>query len=255
MLARPFKRPSRLDFVLPSQVDVTNGLIAWFTSYGARGVSDRIYDISGNNLIGTLGSAVKIAASPFGNCFITNGTSGATGTVICTASVSGIVPPITYTAWINPDPTSQAIYVFAQNGTAPPGLMLNAANTIGFTRNGTVLQSTTATIVPGTWSHIATTCDGLATSNIRIYINGITQKVATSVTTFTTSGTLQLGNPVSTTGRLIQMADMREYNRVLSPSEIFAVYMQGLMAAHVEPQILRSQAAAVRRGSMLLTGL
>lgn len=82
-----------------------------------------------------------------------------------------------------------------------------------------------ALLVLGSWSHLAVTFDG---TNMRVYVNGLSEATVASSGTLDTSGTESIGvGRIGTgqNGQACQFCDMRLYNAALSAADVMALAM------------------------------
>lgn len=196
-------------------------------------------DRSSYNRTPTVGSGATIAT----RCMDFDGTSN--GVVSYPSTGETANPPFTLLSWIRIDAYTgyRAIASkIAQSGTYNgwhwyygPGLSRGLA--LGHSNSGSVFrQAWTASgdLTASTWYHVAATLSALNATAL-LYVNGVAKSTSTSTggTVADMSGTdlLRLagkGGPDFTSYHDGALDDFRFHNRVLSASEIYEAYIQGL---------------------------
>jgi hypothetical protein len=156
------------------------------------------------------------------------------------------LPAITITAWIRPDTVGESgnpgRIVHKGTATSPTNgwqFVTQATGTIAFAvDHGTTDLNRVAannSITFGAWQHVAVTWTGSATAtNVKFYVNG----VETAYGTTTNGGAPRVSDAASSVfigndnsgARTFDGAldDVRIYNRVISTTELQAIYRAGL---------------------------
>lgn len=195
------------------------------TSYPGTGTT--WFDLTSNGNNGTLSTP-----SWNSNYFHFNGTSD----IVTTSGFYGFSVQ-TWAVWVNPDVLERGDFMQTYpSGTIPQGAMyIEMSNTSGNVeagvRNSSGLTSSvtsTATLIAGTWTHVAVTSDG---SNIKIYIgNAAPVSAAATVSNLgTNTQSLVLGYEPRNTRLWFdgKMSKVRVYNTALTQSEINVLVAEG----------------------------
>ncbi len=198
-------------------------------------------DNSGNTNTGTISGATWTTSGKIGFALNFDGVDD----VVNTGSGATLddLPATTISAWIKPDTLGEGSLgrIVQKGGGVAAGfrLLLQATNALSFAVDYTTTDLSRATangvFTLGAWSHVLVTWTGSATAtNVKIYVNGVeTAYGATqnAVGTRTSDAALSLyiGNESGGTRSFDGlMDDVRVYNRVLTASEITAVYRAGV---------------------------
>ncbi|MDP3070204.1 MAG: LamG-like jellyroll fold domain-containing protein, partial [Opitutaceae bacterium] len=196
-------------------------------------------DSSGNANTGTLVNGPTWVAGKIGNAVnfdavndLVNGGSGATLDNLPALTVSAWVKANSYVGRIvhkDIGTVSTVGWQFYQNGSGSMGFVAKHATT-----NINRISAANA-ISLGAWNHVMVTWTGSSTAtNAKIYVNGVETGYAT-----TTNGVGTRGNDATASAFIGNndtgvrtfdgaLDDVRIYNRVLTASEIQAVYRAGL---------------------------
>ncbi len=251
---------SVLSFIGSARADITSGLVLYLplnetsglTASDASGLGNNgtLINFSGDNSYWTNGwlngglqiggtttpvtNYVSIPDSPslnFNNTNAVNTTSN-----VFTLAVWAKVPTI--------QTAGGAILAKGTGGNEQYDIDINPATTaaryrIVLRNNANAAVTLSSTVAPNNaWTHVVVTVDArnTASQTIRMYINGISNNTATS----TVLGTLKAGsNPVAVGARQQAAAaynfaitnstvdEVRIYNRILSPSDVFELYQLG----------------------------
>lgn len=218
--------------------EITSGRQGHWKFYEGSGATAA--DNSGNANAGTISGATWKRAGIIDFALHFDGIDD----VVNTGSGSTLdnLPATTISAWIKPNTLGEgALGRIIQKGTGVATgfrFLLQANNALSFAVDYTTtdLSRTTANSVftLAVWTHVLVTWTGSATAtNIRIYINGVETRYGTTrngvgARTNDAALSLYIGNESGGTGTFDGlMDDVRVYNRVLSASEIKAVYQAG----------------------------
>ncbi|QDU22816.1 LamG-like jellyroll fold domain-containing protein [Urbifossiella limnaea] len=181
-----------------------------------------------NGVLGTTG----FAAGQFGQAFSFDGTLTSQVTVAPDAAFDFTTG--TVAGWINAPADSDNDAIFSMRtsvgttGTRWSIHVNEAADTIGIW-NGTSFQTRPATIVPGTWYHIAAV---MTTTSTQFYVNGTSiGTVAAGINTIAAGRPFVIGSPNDDPGFTHErfrglIDDVRVYNGAISAAEI-AILGQG----------------------------
>jgi hypothetical protein len=173
------------------------------------------------------GSAVSLNTSPtwnttgkFGNAMTFNGESQY-GNITTSASTN-----VSMSAWINVADAGAL-----ENVVGGSGIYQYASVRSGKLQvyNGTTWVSTATALAAGQWNHIAMTFSG-ATSDMRLYVNGVLEANATSSYTDGTAATIAKYYGSDTRYFNGTIDELRLYSRVLTADEIRAQYLRGVGA-------------------------
>lgn len=173
---------------------------------------------------GTLGAPGRIASGPDGAArsamqFDPTGNGVTTGSVLADTSKS-----FSLAAWVKLGDGSATRYAISQSAAVPafqleyskgPGVWKLTAPSA----DGSQLPGAVATSVPrlNTWTHLVGSYDSAA-HEMRIYVNGALETVATGITVRKADGSIQIGR--SWAGAI---AEVQVWNRVISAAEAFAL--------------------------------
>jgi hypothetical protein len=150
---------------------------------------------------------------------------------------------MTISAWIRPNTLGEgSLGRIVQKGAGVAAgfrFLLQANNALSFAVDYTTTDLARATasrvFTFGVWTHVLVTWTGSATAtNVRIYVNGVETRYGTTqngagTRTSDAASSLYIGNERYGTGTFDgSIDDVRVYNRVLSASEITAVYRAGV---------------------------
>jgi hypothetical protein len=189
-------------------------------------------DSSGSGLNGTIREAVRVPGK-FGGALSFDGVNDWVTVLDTTASPLDLTTGMTIEAWVNPAAMSgweTAVlkergvgllsYALYANDGAP--LAGGVAAPAGYVRAGGVDQPVrgTSPLPTGTWTHIATTYDGV---NQNFYVNGVLVATrAQSGPMAVGNGALRIGGNASFTGEFFEglIDEVRVYNRALTADEI-----------------------------------
>ena len=208
-------------------VDFDKSLVLWIrgddTNQSAGTLGAMFYDLSTYGMNGTaIGNATLNSGGRFGSAFQFNVTNGYVN--VNTAGLTGALPKNeTFSLWIKSDSTANR-GIFEDGNSlvdaSPQRLMQISTNKIRVLPcNAAYSGSTTTSITPGIWYHVAWVRNG--TSN-KIYING-TQEVDSAITATCALQGMHIG--VGFSGYFNGTIDeMMVFNRTLSSSEILALY-------------------------------
>ena len=196
-----------------AQVNLSNGLIAWYPFNGNAN------DSSGNGHNGMVNNATP-ANNRFGKsngAYYCNGDKKA-------ISVLGFnqynTNGITVSMWINTKKTTSAVQVIAG---AIGSIYLNVHKIGSYTAdfdndltNHTVANTSKCVVTSGKWVNITATCDGTTT---RLYSNGVLERSFPEEISFRGSD-LIIGNKAYEG----YIDDVRIYSRAISADEVAAIY-------------------------------
>ncbi len=200
-------------------------------------------DSSGNSNTGTLTGGPTWTAGKIGNGLNFDGVDDRVN--VGSGATLDNLPALTFSAWIKADTLGEGgkgRIIDKTTGSAPVnGWIFDVDGTnqlsfiVDYTTTDLKRSSATNAITTGAWYHVAVTWTGSATAtNIKFYVNGVetgygttTNGSGTRVNDGTASGSI--GND-STGARTFDgvLDDVRAYNRVLSTTEITAIYRAGL---------------------------
>ncbi len=200
-------------------------------------------DSSGNSNTGTLTGGPTWVAGKIGNGLNFDGVDDRVN--VGSGATLDNLPALTFSAWIKADTLGEGgkgRIIDKTTGSAPVnGWIFDVDGTnqlsfiVDYTTTDLKRSSATNAITTGAWYHVAVTWTGSATAtNIKFYVNGVetgygttTNGSGTRVNDGTASGSI--GND-STGARTFDgvLDDVRAYNRVLSTTEITAIYRAGL---------------------------
>jgi len=215
---------------------VTSGLTSMFDagfipSYPRTGTT--WYDLSGNNLNGTLTNG-PVYNSGNGGSIFTDGTNQRISFNISTAGSD--TGSYTFSSWFKNDNYSEVKQILnrGRDGNGSGWSLLLSISTAGIASAGVVTTvptevgfqaSGTSTLSLNTWYYITGVWDA-AGSSIKIYVNGTLEgTLTTSGTTLRTSTVAwQIGSITTTNFTSGYNAIMQVYNRVLSGAEILQNY-------------------------------
>lgn len=202
--------------------DNENGLVGWWTFDDGTGT-----DWSGNGRNGALSGSPSVVQGIIGSALGLNGSSQ-----YVTATIPGGAPAITtMMAWVKlTNYTNYNTFISSPGGAAGYQFRANQATGImELDRTATNLVGTSTSSVPlGRWVHVAVSYNDVSGAFV-FYINGVIDKSSTNVVTTIPSATIYIGSFAGTSQFFTgSIDDVRIYNRVLAPSEINAIYNQGL---------------------------
>jgi RHS repeat-associated protein len=168
--------------------------------------------------------------------------AGASGQQIATSGpVLDTTGSYSVSAWVNLSSTSGWQTIVGQDGSTNSGFNLQLDSTTGhwnFAHNNTDSQSTAITraesasaATAGTWTHLVGIYDN-SSGTLTLYVNGQSSGSATTTTTpWHATGPLTIGRGLwdGAPADLVngQVSDVQVYQRVLSASEISALYKGG----------------------------
>ena len=205
-----------------AQAPPSGGLVAAYSFDESGGLT--VADLSGHGNTGTISGATRTTAGKFGNALVFNGTN-AVVTVPNAASLQ-LTTGMTLEAWVYPTATPTSWRAIIDKNVDGYYLMASSDPNSRPAVGGTWTTGSQNTIAPAglavnTWTHLASTYDGVTT---RLYVNGV-QVASRAQTTplATTPGTLQIGGDSYPNEYFAGRIDeVRIYNRALSVSEIQA---------------------------------
>ena len=199
--------------IVNAQVNLSNGLIAWYPFSGNAG------DSSGNGHNGIVQDA-KLAKDRFGNANSAYFCDGNSKAITVLALGDYKAQGVSVSLWIKTRKKGAALQlVSGAIGT----LYINVhkigsfvADFDGDMSHLTGANSTDSVVANGTWTNLTATNDGTTT---RLYINGLLQKAYPE--SLSTGGSdLIIGNK----GYVSFVDDVRIYSRAISASEVSAIY-------------------------------
>lgn len=230
---------SRQQVLKTSPIDNENGLVGWWTldaagtQYGLSGRGEYATEIGSPIWVGGLirGGAQKVAGA------INSGTGYSTS---LTKADVPTTSDVTFMGWFNStgNGTNDEWIGITNNNVAAPNfhnvvLSKDTSNKFYFNNyDGSEHHAESNVAWINTTVHVA----GVRRSNVNyLYVNGIeqTSTAASGTPNIDASRTIQLGRLVF--GSNGTMDDCRVYNRALTPSEINAIYNQGLSAFPLSP--------------------
>jgi hypothetical protein len=139
----------------------------------------------------------------------------------------------TIMAWINVSAYTGTMLTWGtESGGQRNEFGLRSGNKVVFAVNGCA-YGTSSTPGVGAWYHAAIVFSGTHVSDVKIYINGDSKTVsiqagADRTVNTVSNGVMQIGTDIDRTDHYDgDMDDIRIYNRVLSATEIQAIYQQG----------------------------
>ncbi|HZJ64101.1 MAG TPA: LamG domain-containing protein [Kofleriaceae bacterium] len=190
------------------------------------GASQLVDDTGHGNAVaaagGVLGATGRIVPGADGisrSAMQFDGTSAGvtTGPVLADTSRS-----FSLAAWVKLTDGSVTRYVISQSGGVPAFMLEYSRDAAVWkltapSADGTQYPGPGATSVPrlNTWTHLVGTYDSAA-HEMRIYVNGTLESVATGITVRNATGTLQIGR--SWAGSI---SEVQVWNRVISAAEVF----------------------------------
>ena len=198
-------------------------------------------DNSGNVNTGTISGATWTTAGKIGSALRFDGVDDVVNTG--NGATLGNLPATTISAWIKPNTLGEGSRGrIVQKGAGVAAgfrFLLQANNALSFAvdygRTDLARATASRVFTFGVWTHVLVTWTGTATATgIRIYVNGVeTAYGATQngvgIRTPDALLSLYIGNERDGTGTFDgSIDDVRVYNRVLSESEITAVYRAGV---------------------------
>jgi hypothetical protein len=209
----------------PSPTSIpTNGLVAYYPFSGNAN------DGSGNGNHGTANGAT-LTTDRFGNTNSAYSFDGVDDYIDCGFSnIFQITDSITISAWVKHNTGSPGIWEdMVMKGNTAYGFQFYSTDGY-FTfhlRIGGVWKNLSSGIKPvaGTWYHIVGTYDGISQ---RVYVNGVSRnEVALSGQIETNNYPLTMGFKVAGDNSYLNGAidDVRIYNRALTESEVWALYV------------------------------
>lgn len=222
---------------IPVSADVTDGLVGWWKLNEGSGTS--AVDSSGQGNTGTLTNGPTWVSGKRAQAVSFDGSDDY---IQLPAQLIAIGNTFTFTAWIYFTGSLTTRYtVFGQENAASAfmfevGQGPGSAGTgrVGSLYSGQVdADSVSGVLLVNTWTHIAYTKNGTGATST-IYINGRSVGLATNIglTYSNSSGTKAIGRR-SAASQVFSgsIDDVRLYNRVLTETEIKAIYMAGTPAA------------------------
>jgi uncharacterized repeat protein (TIGR03803 family) len=201
-----------------------SGLLGWWP---ADGNANDVLNLDN----GTLENGATFAPGLKGEAFSFDGVSSF-------VELGGISPGSAWTieAWVNPSALPAGIHVIAggKNGCADwcidmvdGQFAVQSAPPSGLFGGCTQSTADSVPVTPGTWYHVAGTCDGTTAA---IYVNGILQNFA-PVSSFYTpvSGSTEIGGAACCPDEYFPglVDELAFYDRALAPAEIAALYNAG----------------------------
>jgi len=189
------------------------GLVAAYSFDEAEG--PRVGDASGNGNAGYIGNA-SWSEGRFGSALQFSGKDAMTIRASQPLDATG---EITLQAWINPSQpqTDWRDVITRENSNGAGAFSLPAASADGVPGEGWVVKEKFK-LVPGRWSHLATTFDGRVQ---RLYFNGKLVAVRPHASKKIESGALYIGGSPTWGNRFKGKIDeVRIYNRALTGEEI-----------------------------------
>jgi four helix bundle protein len=208
----------------------TSGLVGHWTFDGQYLNTTTSTDTSGQGNNGTLTGGPVPALGKLGQALSFDGVNDWVS--IPSSSVFG-PPQMTVSFWtknnVTPNPgTSDAMLVREPAGSwnSGWGFWYSTTSQIAFWMNSYNTTPATATIAPTQWNHVVGTWNG---TTIRLYVNGVEGTSGTYTGSQTgTTNPLTIGTGGTTSYNINgSMDDVRIYNRVLTATEINALYNLG----------------------------
>jgi hypothetical protein len=227
-------------FILPhtSEAALTDGLVGYWT-FDGYDLSDKVYDrVGGNNgyFTGGATSSAKVQGK-LGQALNFDGTDDSVR-MPNTSGVADNLTNMTVAAWVKMT-TNQDGEIISKdpNSTSGWGLSTNSSGRLSFytatngsNYHGRIVGAGTL-INDGLWHHVAVTLSGGGSGTITIYIDGVSQPLNAddlgTVTTYTSSANIWIGDVFFTRPFAGPIDDVRIYNRALSAAEVKQLYLKG----------------------------
>ncbi|MFA5061910.1 MAG: LamG domain-containing protein [Patescibacteria group bacterium] len=214
-------------------INLSNGLVGWWTMDGADTNATQALDKSGYNNTGTRTTVTPVVGE-IGQAMSFNGTSGYVNVPVSQGSVLDIATS-TYSVWIYPTVSGVGAQsglrgIITRDSGSMPMAWRYANDNIIFSFNDTIII-TVAGPALNKWTLATVTYDG---TNVRMYYNGVLVAGPTaSSPPAVSSDPLKIG--LDYTGQYSRyfsgkMDDVRIYSRALSVAEVKALYQMSLPA-------------------------
>src|SRR2546425_857338 len=210
----------------PPPADTSSGLgLSYKFDEGSGSLAT---DSSGNGNTGSLLGGTTWTAGQLGQALNFDGVSG--NVTASTTTALNLSPTLTFAAWINPSDVSGTTYrtLVVKGATGLRGYGVNLVNAnLNFIKVGIRTVTSAVVITTGTWQHVAITWNA-ATGEVKFYKNGALAQTVIDSSTLTA--------PLDTDNLLVglwlgggsyfagAMDELRIYNRVLSATDILALY-------------------------------
>src|SRR3989454_1279721 len=210
----------------PPPADTSSGLgLSYKFDEGSGSLAT---DSSGNGNTGSLLGGTTWTAGQLGQALNFDGVSG--NVTASTTTALNLSPTLTFAAWINPSDVSGTTYrtLVVKGATGLRGYGVNLVNAnLNFIKVGIRTVTSAVVITTGTWQHVAITWNA-ATGEVKFYKNGALAQTVIDSSTLTA--------PLDTDNLLVglwlgggsyfagAMDEIRVYNRVLSATDILALY-------------------------------
>jgi hypothetical protein len=227
-------------------VPLPSGAVAWWPAEGNTG------DAVGTNT-GALQGGATYATGQAGQAFSLNGKTAGISVLASPGLNVGLAEGMTIEGWINPQRlTNQFILewhkaspptfgVFLATGPAGGGVYADLVDTSGTAH---FLVTAPGILVSNQFQHVAVTYDKTSGAGI-LYVNGVVEAADFNMGAFTpqTSYPLYLGEqPGLTTANFAGLLDeFSIYNRALSGSEIYAIYLAHGSGKCAPPPLITQQ--------------
>src|SRR2546427_6277755 len=209
----------------PPPADISSGLGLYYRF--DEGSGSLANDSSGNGNTGSLLGGTTWTAGQLGQAVNFDGVSG--NLTDSTTTGLNLSATLTIAAWINPSDVSATYHTLVANGVA--GLRGYGANLINgrlnFIKVGSADVTSSVLLSAGTWQHAAITWNA-ATGEVKFYMNGtLAQTIINSSVQSAPLDTDKLLVSLWLNGGSYfagAMDELRIYNRVLSATDILALY-------------------------------
>lgn len=225
--------------------DTTTGLVGWWKMDDGSGTS--VADSSSNGYTGTLNGSptpVWAAAGKINGALQFDGSSGQSVNFGNPSFSFDVNTPFSISAWVYRTSDTTADYIFTR-GNGVPGYSLELDRPsgcdgcvvfrLGATTTHSAVYSTVSSVTTGVWHHIVASYDGsgsCGSADAHIYIDG---QDATGFCaggnpagTMVPNGNASVGTGSAGTNMIVD--DLRIYNRVLSATDVAALYNQATCA-------------------------
>jgi hypothetical protein len=168
--------------------------------------SNRFIDNSNNNFTLTVnGSPTVQAFQPFSpTASYTTALYGGSGyfngsTDYLTISNNTVIGTNSFTIefwlYLTKSGQDQFVYGWRSGSDSSPIIYLNSpSNLVTFQSQVSIFMTSSTSVVPNTWTHIAIVRNGTGSNNLKMYFNGQEVASTTSSTNFSYSGTVNIGN-------------------------------------------------------------